>query len=217
MIRLGIETATDFCSVGLQVGERTTVREEHAPRGHAMLLPWIRDLMSDAGIGFSDLDSVAVSRGPGGFTSLRIGMAVAQGIALAHDLPVHMVSTLEVLAHAADPARREQRILAVLDARMNEVYAGWFEAAEGRHVPLAGEAVLAPDRLVAPVGGSWLVVGPGLAEYGEQVGDALAGQIAGCQPDIWPGAEAVLALAQNSAGVPAWDVAPVYVRDQVTG
>lgn len=217
MIRLGIETATDFCSVALQAGEHITVREAHAPRDHAvLLLPWIRELMSAAGVGFSDLDSVAVSRGPGGFTSLRIGMAVAQGIALAHDLPVHMVSTLQVLAHAADPNFQARRLLAVLDARMNEVYAGWFEAADGRHVPLADEAVLAPERLMAPVDGNWRVAGPGLDVYSGQIEEALAGRIAARRPDIWPGAEAVLALAKNSAGVPAWEVAPVYVRDQVT-
>src|SRR5690625_5315720 len=157
MIRLGIETATDFCAIPIEAGEHITVREAHAPRDHAvLLLPWIRELMSAAGVGFSDLDSVAVSRGPGGFTSLRIGMAVAQGIALAHDLPVHMVSTLQVLAHAADPNFQARRLLAGLDARMNEVDALCFEAADGLHVPLADDALLAPERLVAAVDGNRL-------------------------------------------------------------
>src|SRR5690625_7705320 len=143
MIRLGIETATDFCSLALQASENISVLEAHAPRDHAvLLLPWIRELMSAAGVGFSDLDSVAVLRGPGGFTSLRIGMAVAQGIALAHDLPVHMVSTLQALAQAADPNFQARRILAVLDARMTEAYACRVQAVNGRQVPLAEGAEL---------------------------------------------------------------------------
>lgn len=218
MIRLGIETATDFCSVALEVDGRISVREQLAPRRHAeLVIPWMRELLVERGVGFGDLDALAVSRGPGGFTSLRIGLGVVQGIALAHGLPVHAVSTLAVLARAADPERRAEHVLAVLDARMNEVYAGFFERRDGGHALIGSETVVPPAALKLPHEGPWLAVGSGLASYGEQLGRVLAGAVSSRQPDTWPHARSVLALADTVEPVAAWELEPKYVRDDVTG
>lgn len=217
MIRLGLETATDFCSVALDVDGEVSVREELAPRRHAeLLVPWIRELLQARGLGFSDLDALAVSRGPGGFTSLRIGLGVAQGIALAHELPIHAVSTLSALAHAADPKARAGHVLAVLDARMSEVYAGFFVSRAGRHEAAAEEVVVPPAALKLPHDGPWLAAGSGLASYGDQLESVLAGKVSARHPDIWPGARSVLALADTVDPVPAWELEPKYVRDDVT-
>jgi len=216
MIRLAIETATDFCSVGLDVDAEVSVREALAPRRHAeLLLPWIRELLDERGLGFGDLDALAVSRGPGGFTSLRIGLGVAQGIALAQALPIHAVSTLAALAHAADPEAQAGHVLALLDARMAEVYAGFFEGRQGRHAAVAGEVVAPPRQLVLPHEGPWLVARSGLASYGDELAGVLAGKVSGKCPEIWPNARSVLALAGSVEPVPAWELEPKYVRDDV--
>jgi tRNA threonylcarbamoyladenosine biosynthesis protein TsaB len=217
MIRLGLETATDFCSVALDVDGQVTVREELAPRRHAeLLIPWIRELLAEGGVGFGDLDALAVSRGPGGFTSLRIGLGVAQGIALAHGLPIHAVSTLAALARAADPEGRAEHVLAMLDARMSEVYAGFFESREGVHHPIGAEVVVPPAKLELPHDGPWLAAGSGLASYGTELEGVVAGRVSSRHPDIWPDARSVLALADTVDPVPAWELEPRYVRDDVT-
>lgn len=216
MIRLGIETATDFCSVGLDVDGDVIVREVLAPRRHAeLLVPWIRELLEECDIRFADLDALAVSRGPGGFTSLRIGLGVAQGIALAHELPIHAVSTLAALAHAADPQAQAGHVLAVLDARMSEIYAGFFESRKGEHVAVADELVVPPAGLALPHEGPWLAAGSGLASYGEVLDGLLEGKVTHKQPDLWPDARSVLALADSVKPVPAWELEPKYVRDDV--
>ena len=218
MNRLAIETATDFCSVALDVNGEIGVREAHAPRRHAeLLMPWIRELLSEAAIDFRHLDSIAVSRGPGGFTSLRIGLGVVQGLGLAHDLPVHAVSTLSVLARAADPECALPHVLGVLDARMSEVYSAWFGLGPNGHELIGSEQVGRPEHLVAPHTGPWLAAGSGMAVYGEMIEKALEGRLDACRPDVWPHARALLALAGTVDALPVWELEPKYVRDQVTG
>lgn len=214
---LAIETSTPMCSVALAVGSQVRARRELAPRGHASLvLPWIEDLLAEAGIGYAGLDRLAVGRGPGGFTSLRIGLGVAQGIALAHDLPVASISSLTALAHAAAAQPEQPRVLALIDARMGEVFAGWFERREGVFKELAPEAVLAPGEVSVPGPGPWRVAGSGLAAYDELIRSRLGDEEMSWRPDAWPLAESLLALAVDVEPVPAWRVEPKYVRDRVT-
>ena len=86
---LAIETSSEACSVALCIGGELLERHEHAPLRHAeLLLPAIRGLLSEADLPLSRLDAIAFGRGPGSFTSLRIGIGVVQGLAWAVDLPV---------------------------------------------------------------------------------------------------------------------------------
>ena len=122
---LAFETSTEACAVALHVDGRTLERFELAPRRHAELaLPWADALLAEAGVSRAQLDAVAVGRGPGAFTGVRLGIGLAQGIALALDLPVVPVSTLQVLALRA-PAHAD-KVLACIDARMGEVYAAAY-------------------------------------------------------------------------------------------
>lgn len=215
---LAIETATAACSVALKVGDRWVDRHRAGPRVHAeVLVPWISELLAEAGLTYSDLDAIAVDRGPGGFTSLRLGLGVAQGIALAHDLPCRPVSSLAVLATAARPGGYSGPMLAAIDARMGELYAAWFEFdADGFPVPLGREMLLAPEALNAGDRAGFIAAGNALAVHGK----ALAGLLAGANatyPDAWPTARAVAALAGRVEAVPAHRLEPVYLRDDVTG
>jgi len=101
---LAFETATEACSVALWIDGDVRERFELAPRRHAELaLPWAEQLLAEAGIARSQLDTIAVGRGPGAFTGVRLAIALAQGIALALDRPVVPVSTLAALAMRAYP------------------------------------------------------------------------------------------------------------------
>lgn len=101
---LAFETATEACSVALYLDGEVRERFEIARRRHAELaLPWADALLAEAGVARSQLDAIAVGRGPGAFTGVRLAIALAQGIALALDIPVVPVSTLRVLALSAPP------------------------------------------------------------------------------------------------------------------
>jgi len=216
---LAIETATRMCSVALADGDRVLVRRGDGPRLHAeVLLPWIRSLLAEAGIGFSDLDALAVDRGPGGFTSLRLGLGVAQGIALAGDLPCHPVSSLAALAAGAGPDAGPGAVLAALDARMGEVYACAYGFGDGPMPrPLGPEMLLAPAAVRAPCETPWIGLGDAFAVHRDGLPPGLCAQAREIHADVWPDAPALTRLAAHIAPVQAHRLEPVYLRDQVTG
>jgi len=210
---LAIETATETCSVALSVKGEVLERYEHAPRQHAeLLLPWVEQLMAEAGIGFSSLDAIAFSRGPGSFTSLRIGIGVVQGLAWAADRPVIPVSSLAATAQAAVSAGIDFALVA-LDARMNEVFTGTFEVnSNGLMSPVTTEKVCPPEDVQAPVRSETYGIGNGFDRYTAL--QVLAGRLCGIRPDIWVLQQAELWLSTHQP-LPAERAQPVYLRDNV--
>ena len=215
---LAIETATETCSVALDVNGAILEKYEHAPRQHAeLLLPWVEQLLAEAGLGFSSLDGIAFSRGPGSFTSLRIGIGVVQGLAWASELPVIPVSSLAATAQSAVSEGIDSTLVA-LDARMKEVFTGAFETnSRGIMVPVSVERVCAPGDVQIPVDTGVYGVGIGFDRYPELV--ANASHLSGLRADIWPTASSVLALAKewllDHVALPAEQAQPVYLRDNV--
>jgi len=217
---LAFETATEACSVAVWVDGEVRERFGIVPRRHAELaLPWADALLAEAGIRKSQLDAVAVGRGPGAFTGVRLGIALAQGIALALDLPVVPVSTLAALAHGAGSGMEPARVLAAIDARMGEVYAGAFRIDGGAAVALSGEVVVAPDRVELPDRQrDWHGVGSGFGADGA-LPRHLGAQLRGVDATALPHATAVAALAVLALGrgeaTTADRLEPAYLRDNV--
>ncbi len=215
---LAIETATETVSVALDLNGEVLERYQHAPRQHAeLLLPWVEQLLAEAGISFASLDAIAFSRGPGSFTSLRIGIGVVQGLAWASDLPVIPVSSLAATAQTAFNEGINSALVA-LDARMNEVFTGAFEAnRNGIMIPVGGEKVCGPEDVIVPAGSETYGIGIGFDRY--EALDSLSGQLAGIRSDVWPKASSVLKLAQDWSltheALPAEQAQPVYLRDNV--
>ncbi|HSM28117.1 MAG TPA: tRNA (adenosine(37)-N6)-threonylcarbamoyltransferase complex dimerization subunit type 1 TsaB, partial [Thioalkalivibrio sp.] len=120
---IALETATEACSAALWVdGEVRFRMEREATRRHGeLILQQVDQLLAEAGLKPGDLDAVAAGRGPGAFTGVRLGLGVAQGLAFAVGCPVVPVSTLAALAQQAFDQGADQ-VLALLDARMGEVY-----------------------------------------------------------------------------------------------
>lgn len=213
---LAIESATEACSVALLNGDRRLQRMETGARIHAeALLPWIRELLGEGGLAFQDLDGIAVDRGPGGFTSLRLGLGVAQGIGLALDLPARPVSSLAALAHAARPDGYRGRMLAALDARMGEIYAGWFGFEKDWPEPLGGEILCSPQALTPPDGQPFLAVGNAFSSYAGELRASLGEALARIDAEARPTALAVADLAPYAAPVAAHELEPTYLRDRV--
>ena len=219
---LAIETATEGCSAALSIDGEMRERFEIAPRGHTeLILPMIDELMAEAGITISQVDAMAFGRGPGAFTGVRIAVGVTQGIAFGADLPVVPVSTLAALAQGAN----EDRVLAALDARMDEVYWGAYQRNAAGLMELLGEECVSPPAEVPlPQDGNWRGAGSGWAAYENVLAERCANQL-DTTADAWdstalPHARdvALLGLAGFDAGqaVSAEQALPVYLRDKVT-
>jgi tRNA threonylcarbamoyladenosine biosynthesis protein TsaB len=138
--------------------------------GHATrLMPQIVELLERAGIGWREIDRIAVGTGPGTFTGLRIGIATARALARARGIPLVGVSTLRSLALVPDPGPSDV-VLGVIDARRGEVFAAAWSARGLDHatVPLLVPAAIAPEalaELVPGLGNAVLAVGDGAVEF----------------------------------------------------
>jgi tRNA threonylcarbamoyladenosine biosynthesis protein TsaB len=220
---LGIESSGDRLEVAVIDGEAVLAERSHSGRHeHASALPGaIRDALAETGLELAGLDAIAVSGGPGAFTALRVGMATAKAIALAAELPLVAVSTLEALAHRP-VLTGEETVLAALDARRGEVYWALFTRGDGGVRRLTEDALDSPQAAVAAAlsggGRPVRVVGSGaplLTAVGETArllvmdGDAGAAEVA-------PRAASVAALgaARIAQGlIPSLDdLEPRYIR-----
>jgi tRNA threonylcarbamoyladenosine biosynthesis protein TsaB len=215
---IAIETSTESCSAALLHEGTLIERSELAPRRHAeLILPMIESLLGEAGVARRELDAVAVGRGPGAFTGVRLAVSVAQGLALGLDIPVVPVSSLAALAQVA-PAGVGATILAVIDARMGEIYAGCFRRREDGLVEATSEeSVGLADELVIPPVHS--IVGSGWIAYADALSRRLKVAPSYADGARYPQALAVAQLAapQFAAGrgVAPEQALPVYLRDKV--
>jgi len=214
---LAFETATEACSVALWLDGEVRERFELAPRRHAELsLPWAEQLLADAGIRKAQLDAIAIGRGPGAFTGVRLAIAMAQGIALALDKPIVPVSTLAALALRANGPR----VLASIDARMGEIYSAAFELRDGDAFALSDEIVAAPVDVQLPdTRNDWYGVGTGFAAAEGLLQQRLAPQLVAVDAGALPHAAdiarlAALAFARGEALAPE-RVEPAYLRNNV--
>ena len=216
---LALDTATEACSAAVWMDGAVLERYEWVPRRHAtLILPMIESVLAEAGSSVMQLDAIAVGRGPGAFTGLRIAVGIAQGIAFAADLPVVPVSTLAALALGAGRATSQARIAPALDARMGEVYWGIYAVGGEDAEPLDEERCCAPGAVTAPPG-AWFGAGSGWAAHAEALMQRLT--VSGWQGDCYPRASDVARLAAAPSRRGEWVAAeqalPVYLRDRVTG
>ncbi len=216
---LAIETATEACSVALWVDGAIIERFELAPRRHAeLVLPMADALLAEAGIGKRQLDAIAVGRGPGAFTGIRLAIAIAQGLALALDRPVLPVSTLAILAMGARDAGVP--ILALLDARMGEVYAGQFVPdGDGLVSAVGDEQIRAPAAVDPPGAPAFVAIGTGYGAYAALLDSRFGAALTAAHPEAMPHAADLARLAARESmagrGVDALAAQPVYLRDKV--
>ena len=123
---LSLETATPVCSVALHKdGKLLGLMELHLGQSHSALLGvLVEDTVRHAGYSFEDLDLIAVSKGPGSYTGLRIGTASAKGLCFTLDIPLVAINTLEAMAYGvARYGISESYLCPMIDARRMEVYA----------------------------------------------------------------------------------------------
>ncbi|RPH20591.1 tRNA (adenosine(37)-N6)-threonylcarbamoyltransferase complex dimerization subunit type 1 TsaB [Buttiauxella warmboldiae] len=220
---LAIDTATEACSVALYNEGVSCAHFELCPREHTQrILPLVRDILNEGGVALNQLNALAYGRGPGSFTGVRIGIGIAQGLALGAELPMIGISTLATMAQGAWRMTGATRVLAAIDARMGEVY--WAEYQRDEHGIWHGEeteAVLKPEAVAGrlkQLAGEWATVGTGWQAWPDMAqGSELIirdGEVS------LPTAQDMLPLAiqaLNSGNTLAVEHAePVYLRNEVT-
>jgi len=211
---LAIDTALATGGVALASGGQVLASRILEPgRTHSVtLLPAVAELLAEAGAAVEDLQGLAVTRGPGYFTGLRIGLATALGLALARDIRVAAFSSLKLLAAGAPPSAGS--LWALADARRGLLYAGQFAPGPDEPRLLGREAAITPERLAPRLQAPALLVGDGARLHREAL-SAPGLELAPPQYDrIDPGRLAVMGAARlvGGGGLEAGRLRASYLR-----
>lgn len=215
---LALETSGEFCSVALWVNGLCVQRHVPAPASHTIhLLPACEALLAEAGTPSSSLDGLAFGSGPGAFTGVRVAASAAQGIALAHDLPVVPLSSLAALAHGGWRANGNACQLPILDARRHEVYWGGYEIRQGHALLVLSEQATPTVAIARPPGPGWALVGRGVElltpEDLARLQPAAVAAVEFAFPQARDVAELAAPLLQQGAGLAPEAALPVYLRN----
>ncbi len=224
---LAFDTSTERMSVAVQRpadrgdGARQAPRlwQHSAPGGalsSAQLIPAIERLMAQAGLQFGQLDAIAFGAGPGSFTGLRTACSVAQGLAFGASVPVLPVDTLLAMAEEARwqhaSALASWQAIALLDARMDEMYASRYCFSSGQWMQLGGCGLIRPEALAGVA--DCPLIGNVFTAYGARLPADQTLRI-----EALPSASAMLRLAPallaGGAARPAEQALPFYMRDKV--
>ena len=213
---LAFDTSTEYCSVALWQDGAESGRCEHVGQRHSeVLIPMLDDLLRNAGIRLADLDGIAFGAGPGSFTGVRIACSAAQGLALGADKPVVGICTLQALAEDAGG----DRVIAVLDARMAEVYYAAYEKRQGTWHTVHEPELCLPQQAPAVGGAGWAGAGSGFLAHGPQLRERYAANLSAVADQAVPQAAAIARLAAPrfaaGLGVHAAEATPLYLRDKV--
>lgn len=217
---LAVETSTDACSAALFVDGEIREKFQLAPREHTkLILPMIDALMADAELKPQQLDAVALSRGPGSFTGVRIATGVVHGIAFGADIPVVLVSTLAAIAQGFFNQQDVDLSFTAMDARMNEIFWGVYQRNALGLAELLGEEAVTPAADIVFPECSGFGVGSGWAVQGDVLRARLGDKLQGVVSEAWPHAACIAQLGAydfaNGLAVPVEQAMPVYLRDKV--
>ena len=214
---LAIENSTLCGSVALVSGDQCMCefsllsRMTHSKR----LLGSIDNIMRNCGISWEQLDAIAISLGPGSFTGLRIGLSTAKGLAMAADLPLIGVSSLDGLA--AQLPFAEHLICPLLDARKKEVYAAFYQAGGNKLKRISDYLAISPQKLADQIDERVIMVGDGAELYADFFRERLRGNIFFAPTQIVQSrASAIGFLAiskwRNNDFLDTASAVPIYVR-----
>lgn len=212
---VAIETSTELASVALlHRGELHSLESSGVRTHSASVLPMLQQLLGDAGLALADCDALAFGSGPGSFTGVRTACGLVQGLAVGAQRKVVPIVTLLAMAESARAAGAGDDVIAVLDARMGEVY--WARYRFDGAWRTVADPVLAKAADVQVSGGAPAVCGNGLLMYPDDFAQL------GAMPrhaDIMPHATAIARLAATSLARGEWVAAraaqPLYLRHKV--
>ena len=202
---LAFDTSTETLSVAVRHGDAVIERTSAGgAQASATLIPLVQSLLAEAGLRLRELDAIAFGRGPGSFTGLRTACSVAQGLGFGAGVPLLPVDTLLAVAEEARHRFGAQQVLAVLDARMEQVYSAAYDL-RTQPAPVVQPQLSAPGELVLPPG--FVLAGNAFQAYGERLPEG------GARHPALPTAAAMLRLAPallaDTAGVAPAEASPL--------
>jgi tRNA threonylcarbamoyladenosine biosynthesis protein TsaB len=220
---LAMDTSSLACSVAVQSDEAVIERHEEQPREHTRLLvPMIREALSEAGLSVEALDAIVLGNGPGSFIGMRIAASVAQGLAHGAGIGIVPVSSLAAVAAEVLASSDAGEVVVAQDAHMNEVYLGAFGRG-ARALPealfaerLSGQVII--DELNEGGASSRMAAGAGWQRYPALLAanDTLIGNTS---PVLYPRARCLLPLGvaalADGATIAPQDLVPAYLRARV--
>ena len=220
-IILAIETSSELASAALLHGNDVLVRDSSGVQTHSQtLLPMVQSLLAQAGIALAQCDAIAYGAGPGSFTGVRTACGIAQGLAFGAGLPVVPIVTLLAMAEACRAATGASDVLAVMDARMGEVYWAQYRYADGWH-PVVEPTLSAPSGVLPDTTAldmaDLAACGNGFFVYPSEF-EAMVYARNACA-ELMPHAAHIAALARSAfaAGqtVAASEAQPIYLRNKI--
>ena len=224
---LAIDTSSAWCSVALSIDNNEPLfRHDPVSAGASqLLLPWIEEMLIQADISLQDLDAIAIGVGPGAFTGIRLGLAVAQGLAISSRLPVLPVASLDAIASqlALSPQFRSSHasIFAVaVDARMDEIYWAKYQMSDlGFPTRLGDIQLTKPEKI--ELSGVQFIAGSAINEYGERLFTSNSSKLSAPFLDKKIGISALGVLdcgkkdLLDGKQIDISDLEPLYIRNKV--
>jgi tRNA threonylcarbamoyladenosine biosynthesis protein TsaB len=211
---LAVDTSTERASVALLVhGEIQSATLNSQKTQSQWLLPTIARLLASAEIAVANLDAIVFGCGPGSFTGLRVACSIAKGLAYPYDIGLIPVSTLASIAYMVRKTNLSAEVLAILDARMQEVYWGFFQSGSYK----AEARLSSASEVFVPTLESIILAGVGYEAYTSSFSQRLQGQIVQ-SVQIYPHAAAMIELAQkeNISAISVHEAEPLYLRQAIT-
>ena len=223
---LSIETGTDICSVALaNDGELMALRESDEGRDHAKKVAlFVDELLRETGVQPSDIDAIAVGKGPGSYTGLRIGVSFAKGMCYALNIPLIAIGSLDALAEVAredfeagildieEEDWSQAKLCPMVDARRMEVYAQVFDVECKAQSDVVAEVVTEESFNEWRSKGKFVIFGNGAKKCAEVLPDAII-------EDVVPSARGIVRLAEEAFNAGKFeDLAyfePFYLKDLI--
>ena len=223
---LAIDTSSAWCSVALSFGEQETAfRHQPVTAGASqLLLPWVEEILEDSKLAMADLDAIAIGIGPGAFTGVRLGVAIVQGLALAANLPVIPITSLDAIAMQLvispnfPKVQRSQFVIAV-DARMDEIYWAKYQYIATGIVPqrIGDIHLTSPEEI--DLKDAQYLAGSAINAYGKRLFVHRQFSADCLDSDINISALGILSLAKSAftggQQISVHELEPLYVRNKV--
>ncbi len=220
---LAFDTATEACSVALLNDDKISECYEEIPRGHAQhILAMCQHVLDEQNCQAQDIDTIAYGAGPGSFTGLRIASSVAQGFAVALNLPVIAISSLQALAQAAYEQTQNASVLAAIDARMEEVYFSYYEFNTDKQCmqEVIVDQLCAPELAPLPDSEAKQYCAAGSGWHIATLQQRFRNCISQTIPDCYPRASSMLKIAEQKYTdgdyLTVDKIHSMYLRDKVT-
>ena len=217
---LAVDTATEACSAALLSRGVVYQHFEIAPRRHhSLIFEMCQAVLEEAKMDIAELNALVYGRGPGSFTGVRIAASLVQGLAYGCNLPVAAVSDLQAVALQALEQSDAAQVLVAMDARMGEVYYGYFEKDGDLVRAMTDESIASPEKLVVPNIFKGIGAGTAMPLYRTALEQTLGTRLIKWYAPELPQANTLLRLAlpQLAADdtLSADQALPIYLRHPV--